>query len=583
MAEGEIQTEMKPPGPFVRAWRLWNNSVRLQMAVIVVVGLMGMAWFQLGPGMVSDGKGGTRLGYENVGLTDVDSYYHIKMGYMYRTGQMQQAGANFHWTRESIWNGAFSNKDFLFHIYLSPFTLLAKDGHDADGLVAAGKLAATVQTVLLMLVLFGVLRGFGVKHAWFFVLFSFLLGGSYYVFRVNMCRSYLWSIALSLAGWLMIANRRRVPLFLITVIYTLAYTASHFLLLLVGVRAMATLAIGPPEGSTRWRELRADLLTGLVIIVGLAVGLLVHPEPGATLHHWWVQNVVVLALSHQDSAGVAFDAFSRTVMGVNTNYANGVDIALGAELNEIKGRQLLFDNFAMFFTLILTPVLAACMRWRPSREAVLTGATALAIYCLYLMNSRFIEYAAPFMAIAAGIWVTGIAKGRGYEAWTRRNQNLSQEGVGWLVVVLVVGSLGFWIGAGASIRARDRGDIEPAARWLASHKEAHGKVVFHDFWHDFPHLFFYADECDYLIGLDPTFMVVKDRRKYELWRNIIKGKREDFVEKIRDDFKASYLLVNRGSSDYLYARCKEEAKAGRLELKIADDADKWSLFEVVKP
>src|SRR5690606_8944521 len=101
-----------------------------------------------------------------------------------------------------------------------------------------------------------------------------------------------------------------------------------------------------------------------------------------------------------------------------------------------------------------------------------------------------------------------------------------------------------------------------------------------DRWDDFTELFFFASECDYLAGLDPTFFLLHDRKKYEDWWEIKRGKRRDVLGPIRDDFKADYLLAHRSSSEYFYNRLNEEARAGRLKLLIKAPDDEWSLYEV---
>ena len=147
---------------------------------------------------------------------------------------------------------------------------------------------------------------------------------------------------------------------------------------------------------------------------------------------------------------------------------------------------------------------------------------------------------------------------------------------------LETAAVGVWVGAGLAWRPGDRGGIEMAGRWLHENEASHGKVVFHDRWDDFTQLIFYASEVDYLQGLDPTFMLLKDREKYKTWYEIKRGKRREFLETVREDFDASYMLVHRSSSEYLYNRCAEEVKAGRLKLCVRAEDDSWSLFELVE-
>lgn len=571
------------------SWKQTFAMPAVQAALLALLAFAATAWFQIGPGWVDDGQGGKRLGMQSVGLLDVDGYYHIIMGELYREGRVQAAGSDFHWARESIWNGQFSDKDYLYHLYLVPFVALLADGpQDAQGLIAAGKLACCVNVVLLTLAIFGAMRMMGVRNAWFYALLSLLFGAGYWVFRINLNRSYVFSIALAIVGYALLVRaelqharkRALVGLFFLSAIYALTYTASHFLLVLLAVRTTLQLILGHRE-MRRLGELRRNAVTGVVVAAGIVTGMCLHPHPLNTMHHWWVQSIVVLALSHQDSVGRALDEIMRVLFDAETSYANHIEIALGMELQEMGGRGLLFDNFAALFAPMLMPLWAAWMRWRPSREAVVTGGVSIAVLCMFLLNMRFVEYVAPFTAVAVALFAEGILNSRGHAAWQRIAPLASRAWPLSVAIVALICAAGFWIGGGLGLRPSDRGEIEQAGRWLQANKQAHGKVVFHDRWDDFCHLLFYAPDCDFLIGLDPTFFAVKNRERYELWRSISRGKVSDFVPVVRDTFGASYLLVHRSSSDFLYNRCSEEVRGGRLKLCIRDVDDRWALFEVL--
>jgi hypothetical protein len=516
----------------------------------------------------------------NIGLPDVDTYYHIKMAYLYRTGDVGAAGENFHWTRTSTWSDTFSDKDYLFHVYLIPFTLWTDDAGDAEGLIYAGKWGVSVLGALLVLVLFTVMRRLGVKHAWIYTLCMFAVGGTYWVFRMNMCRSYLISIMLALIGWYLIVRGRRLALVLVAAVFTLSYTASHLLFAMLLVRSVMELFMGARPGSTRVADLKSNAILGACIIGGIALGCFLHPHSLELVELWWVQNVVVLALSHQDTVAPVIDNVTA-LFGANTDYTNSVELQLGRELAAIDGRAAVLGTPLLFFTPMLLPLLAAILGWRPGREAVLTATIAVVWLVGYMLNGRFIEYATPFMTLALGVWGTELMKAEGWKGWQERRPVISRALPISAAVVAMIAGLSMWVGAARSYRAHDRLDIEMAGRFLHEYEPAHGKVVWHDRWDDFPGLFFYASECDYLIGLDPTFFLVHDEKLYKQWSDIRRGKKRDFVETIRTEFGADYIMAHRSSSEFFYNRLSEEARAGRLKLLIRHETDEWSLYEIV--
>jgi len=536
--------------------------------------------YQFVPGWVTGADGGKELRSTSVGLPGADGYYHIKVAYLYRTGEVPAAGANFHWTRESTWSDSFSDKDFLFHIYLVPFTFFADDASDTQGLITGAKFGTSVLGTLLILALFTVLRRFGVKQAWLFALCVIAVGGTYWVFRLSLCRSYLMSVTLALIGWLLMAQGRRLALLMLATVFTLAYTASHLLLAMLLVRAVMELFMGPREGSTRGKDLKHNAVLGACIVGGLTLGCLLHPQSLELVKLWWTQNVVVLALSHQGSIAPVIDNISA-LFGSPTDYGNAVEVNLGRELEPTSGPNAIFGTPIIFFAPMFLPLLAAILGWRPTREALLTATIGVVWLCAYMVNGRFLEYAAPFMVLAVGIWVSQLLQTDAYKSWMEKRPVISRALPISAAVIAVIAGVSIWVGAALSYRVQTRGEIEQAGVWLHENKAAHGKLVWHDRWDDFTKLIFYASECDYLVGLDPTFFLVHDEERYESWYNIRRGKQRDFLPVIRDEFRADYILAHRSSSEYFYNRLSEEAHAGRLKLCTRAADDSWALYEIV--
>ncbi|MHC4841475.1 MAG: hypothetical protein ACYTDT_11090 [Planctomycetota bacterium] len=553
------------------------HNVWVQAALIAVLAFVGTLYYQYLPGYNDDGQ----LEAQGYGLSGADGYYHIKMGYLYRTGEVPAAGGDFHWTQNSIWKDEFSDKDYLFHVFLMPFTLMADGPADDDGLVHAAKLAQAVIVTLLMLTLFGVLRVYRVRGAWFFTLALIVVGASYMVFRLNLCRSYLFSIIFAMVGWVLLEKRARLPLVFLAAMYTLSYTASHLLLAMLVIRSIMDLIIGAHEGSTRKKDLIQNATLAGCIVGGIAIGCLLHPESWTLVKLWWIQNVVVLAMSHQDSFGKALDSIGA-VVGIESNLQEAADLDLGSELKPTKGPTAVFSTPLVFFGPMLLPLFAAALRWRPDRTSMQIAAIAVTWYVLYLVNGRFIEYAAPFMTIAIAVWITRLAQTDGYKEWKEAHKVTAKAAPTAAFVLALVAACLIWFGASSNYVVRNRGDIREAGQWIHQNEQAHGKIIWHDRWDDFTELMFYASEADYLTGLDPTFMYVHDADKFNSWNRIRRGKEHNPLKSIRDDFNADYILVHKSSSEFLYNKLSDEAKGGRLFLEISADDGSWSLYRIAR-
>jgi hypothetical protein len=82
-----------------------------------------------------------------------------------------------------------------------------------------------------------------------------------------------------------------------------------------------------------------------------------------------------------------------------------------------------------------------------------------------------------------------------------------------------------------------------ASAWLAANTPA-GARVFQTDWDDFPRLFYYNTHNTYLIGLDPTYMLIYDEKLYSLWVDIAQGEIEQPSGAIEGNFGARYILTD---------------------------------------
>jgi hypothetical protein len=60
------------------------------------------------------------------------------------------------------------------------------------------------------------------------------------------------------------------------------------------------------------------------------------------------------------------------------------------------------------------------------------------------------------------------------------------------------------------------------AAWLASNTPD-GAIVFTPDWDDFPLLFFHDQHNRYVLGLDPTYLELRDGELYRLWQRLGRG------------------------------------------------------------
>ena len=104
------------------------------------------------------------------GFVGSDGYYHIKLAYLYRTGECSILGGDFPWTQFSSFHRLRHDWQLGYHLLLIPFTLL--------GLVTGAKVSTACFAALLFAVLYLILRLHRVRFAWLFWLIAVFASSS---------------------------------------------------------------------------------------------------------------------------------------------------------------------------------------------------------------------------------------------------------------------------------------------------------------------------------------------------------------------------------------------------------------------
>jgi len=572
---------MQPPGTEPR----YPTFRRQALLTFVLATLLG-AFFQVNPGFLDTPEGSQWFSQRSPGVNPGDSGYHIRMAWLYRTGEIQQAGPDFHWTRLSVWNGRFADKDFLYHVYLVPFTVFAQDAYDHDGLVKGAKIGAAFGWGILALALLTALRLLGVRRAWPFVL---LAAATSWIFmlRLGEARSWAFSASCAVLGWACIVRGKRAGVFCVGVVYTLSYTASHILLILAIFHLCARIVLGPDAGSRGRDLLRNASVVGMAVL-GIGVGLLLHPLPWELLRLWWVQNVLVLFLHGGGEVGGLVGSITQSVMGWEKLPRNLAlpPIMFGQELQPLPTK-LLLQGFGVALVLpVLVGLAALVARWRPPRNAIMTGAIATGLVVLVPRSLRFSEYAIPFLALAAGLWLPGLAASARVQALLGqgRRRVLLQRLPNALVALVLAAQCAALHVANPYVPITP----QPAmVAWLETNHEVRGKFIYNASWDSFPDLFLVRTDCDYAAGLDPAFVAAAGTRQSQIFINLALG-RIDYVASdgpglariFRKEIGADYVFVSNRTQPVLYDGCKQMARHNLLELAFEDEFAQTALYRV---
>ncbi|MCK5845011.1 MAG: hypothetical protein KAG97_09905 [Victivallales bacterium] len=470
-------------------------------------------------------------------LIGFDAYYHIEISKL-----MMERGfvvREFPWTTCSIWSDPFFDKEWLFHVSLTPFIALLGRFDGARTAVVCFAAVAAVSWGWF-------LSSLGVKRLFFALLLILFCAGYAFPARLVLCRSLLFSIIFLPLAMSLMVRRGRWSLMVVACIYMLSYVGAWQIipiaLIFDGARllkcgrgsaddASQSFAKEHSESDSRQRSLVKLLLESSTFwaAAGIAAGLLLSPYFPINLKAIYLQSVLVLTAKWFGAGG-----------GAHVTQAN--------ELSSIGSKHILaylpmFAGFAVMYWQLLKKV-----GWRNLRpETLATTVLATIYFAATLSSQRFVEYLAPVFGVAAVLfwsehpfrpWNTNCLF---YKPTCSTDKTLGIFRLRASALALFV--VGFFCTAALARSVRKNHMLfEDSAEWIAANVKP-DTLVFSGGWGENSVLFYHLPKYRFLVMLEPYFMYAKSPRKYLLWRKISEGKVLDVSGAVRDTFKTNVIFV----------------------------------------
>ena len=391
-----------------------------------------------------------------------DGFFHIRAA-------ERVLGGGMPWMPLTLFGEGWVDHQLLFHVLLAPLAWTLPP-------VVAAKLGAALLAGTALGGLYLWLRGLGVRQAALFTALAPALSWKWLI-RAEMPRVQSLSLLLMLGvSWALLHRRRRL-LFALSFLFAWTY---HFSLVVVPMALLLA--------ALRWRREGARaLIPAAVGAGGLLAGLGIHPHSPRTFRFVW-QHVVLKVL-------------------------NRSDLPVGREWTEGGAGALLHSGWGALLLLGFVAVALVRSR-RRSEEALFTALLAGGATLAIVLAPRFVEYAVPLAAAAAGL----AARDAGLLV-PRRHFAL-----GAATVLLAGGALlqGHQARSAVQHTEPDPYRLAPAMAWLSDHA-APGERIYHFSWNDFPELVLHGPQFTYIVGLDPHFLALQDPELWSLYDRIAHG------------------------------------------------------------
>ncbi len=408
-------------------------------------------------------------------LLGFDAFYHMKVSYLMRFhGVLYE----FPWTELSTWKDSFSDKDFLFHVFLIPFTYF-------EDMEVGGKYAVVVFAALVLASVYSLLRRYKVSYAALWALVLPLMSIDFF-YRMSLTRPHILGVLFLLWIVFAVVERKLLLLALLSFFFPWAHTSYILPVVWIGVLCGVSWLFSGPS----------YLKVLLVSLAATLAGTVIHPYFPHNWEMFYVQNIVVM----QKGLG-ASEVFH-----------------LGQELGVHSTKVFLLHNIASLFLMCSAVIVLASGKVKLNERQKTWCWFALFALGMTLLMRRFAEIWAPINLIASlQILIPFLQEER---------KNISYlRGAGFTALLFLIVGGGFWLSY-TTVQKELVGKppfFKEAAQFFKERAEP-GELIFTCDWDDASGIFFYNHQNHYLVMLDPTFAMQYDEKKATRWRALALGR-----------------------------------------------------------
>ncbi|MDP2922631.1 MAG: hypothetical protein Q8O30_02775 [Candidatus Omnitrophota bacterium] len=462
-------------------------------------------------------------------LYEGDSYYHVAVAnFIKNFGPRYE----FRWAQFSTFTNSFSDKDFLFHVFIIPFLYLT------NNILLAAKLAVVFYNALFLLVYAFIIR----KYIPNLLAACLLL---YLIFSFNFSIYFLYLRPATLAniftilGIYFLINKKWVKLFILSLLYPLAHI-SFFMIIVFAVVCEAVRYILTDEFFFK---------NIYFATIGSLLGCFLHPNYP---HNWtsiYLNAYLVPLYSIKD---IGFD--------------------FGGELFSYSLKKAIIDNFALFFTFNIVLWMLFIKRIKVSLSTLMWwGCTNVYMIFSFLSNRNWYTTNVLFFIFFASYIKDWLSLKERKEALSKIRISIITYAFVFLLFIAfsykeVTRSVRQMVTLSSS--------YERFGNWMKLHIPE-GETIYHSSWGDSPYFICLNPKNNYFVVLDPIYMFAYSPEKYKLYTDLKKGKIDKPSEVLSKTFKVKYGFVRQKT------KLSRLIKEDHTHFKVLYD-DGWGIvFEVM--
>lgn len=441
-------------------------------------------------------------------LYGADGYLHIRMAEFLRDlGPMY----DFHWAKFSTFTTNFSDKDFLYHALLIPFTF-------SDNIFHGAKVAAALFASFLFLGFYMILRKYSDKVVLPFFLIAFFLSDMF-LQAISRPRPISLVILLTIFSIHLLIHKKYRLLFFTALAYSLGHITSPLLILYALIVEVVRYADK--------KEFCAKNI--FAVFLGILAGFIIHPNFPNNFSVFYLNSILVPLYTIK--AGV---------------------LELGAEFFPLNTRQFLLSYPVVIIGLILLIFTAISKRPKAKFETSVFLTLAMFFLVLSFICRRYLSHGYLIMLIAFSSYFTDAVSDL---------KNINKKliiGASVLIILLGIG-ISRTVRYNAIIARVVNTHYEQVGKWLEQNVPE-GELIFHANWSDSQYFIGLNPKNDYFVTLDPVYMHNPNPELYKLYRDVSFGRTKDPYPVLKDTFKVKYGYISRNYFSGLIDQIKADSR-----------------------
>lgn len=432
-----------------------------------------------------------------------DSFYHVGMAKYISSHGIPQT---FPYLNFTIINDKFVDHQLLFHLLLVPFIKLFGEN-------IGPKLMNILFISLTFSLIFLIFRHYKLKLAALYsALILFTMPCDFY-FRMAFIRVQGVALFLMTLSYYFILKNNCIALLITSFFFVWLYGGSVFLPALIVIYIISEALSGE----------KIDWKIILYGISGFALGIIINPYFPKNIFFLYSQifQTGIGAKPYSGGEWRPYDTWYWTTISIIP-----IVIFFGSILFSLA-RNIKID--ARKLTLLLFSFFMLLLQWK---------------------SKRFVEYW-PFFASVTGILLIGQYFEKSMEGM-KRNANIILFSTMASILVFIItikASVEITQGYKDTKTPINASATKQVNDYLIANSES-GQIIFTDDWDVFPFYFFFNQKNYYIVGLDPEFMNLYSHTLYEEYSKISSGNDTENLERIKEDFNSSWVLVGKDHPNF---------------------------------